>query len=73
MILSLKILFISVFIQLSNNEYRYTVEDYNIKKENLNSLEIEAIPFQNIDKINLDLYELIVKKKEYFLWIWKRG
>ena len=66
MILSLKIVFISVFIQLSNNEYRYTVEDYTIKKENLNSLEIEVIPFQNIDKINLDLYELIVKKKEYF-------
>jgi hypothetical protein len=66
MILSIKILFISVFIQLSNNEYRYTVEDYNIKKENLNSLEIEAIPFQNIDKINLDLYELIVKNKEYY-------
>ena len=66
MILSLKILFLSVFIQLSNDEYRYTVEDFNIKKENLNSLEIEVIPFQNIDKINLDLYELIVKKKEYF-------
>ena len=66
MILSLKILFISVFIQLSNNEYRYTVEDYNIKKENLNSLEIEIIPFQNIDKINLDIYELIVKNKEYY-------
>ena len=66
MILSLKILFLSVFIQLSNDEYRYTVEDYTIKKENLNSLEIEVIPFQNIDKINLDLYELIVKKKEYF-------
>jgi len=66
MILSLKILFLSVFIQLSNDEYRYTVEDFNIKKENLNSLEIEVIPFQNIDKINLDLYELIVKNKEYF-------
>lgn len=66
MILSLKIVFISVFIQLSNNEYRYTVEDYTIKKENLNSLEIEVIPFQNIDKINLDLYELIIKKEEYY-------
>jgi hypothetical protein len=66
MILSLKILFLSVFIQLSNDEYRYTVEDFNIKKENLNSLEIEVIPFQNIDKINLDLYELIVKNKEYY-------
>ena len=66
MILSLKILFLSVFIQLSNDKYRYTVEDFNIKKENLNSLEIEVIPFQNIDKINLDLYELIVKNKEYF-------
>jgi hypothetical protein len=66
MILSLKILFLSVFIQLSNDEYRYTVEDFNIKKENLNSLEIEVIPFQNIDKINLDLYDLIVKNKEYF-------
>ena len=66
MILSLKIAFISVFIQLSNNEYRYTVEDYTIKKENLNSLEIEVIPFQNIDKINLDLYELIIKKEEYY-------
>ena len=66
MILSLKILFLSVFIQLSNDEYRYTVEDFNIKKENLNSLEIEVIPFQNIDKINLDLYELIVKNKKYF-------
>ena len=66
MILSLKILFLSVFIQLSNDEYRYTVEDYTIKKENLNSLEIEVIPFQNIDKINLDLYELIIKKEEYY-------
>lgn len=66
MILSLKILFLSVFIQLSNDEYRYTVEDFNIKKENLNSLKIEVIPFQNIDKINLDLYELIVKNKEYY-------
>tara|TARA_B100001063_G_scaffold103570_1_gene96636 strand:- start:2490 stop:3809 length:1320 start_codon:yes stop_codon:yes gene_type:complete len=66
MILSHKILFISVFIQLSNNEYKYTVEDYNIKKENLISLELEVIPFQNIDKINLDLYELIVKNKEYY-------
>tara|TARA_B100001057_G_scaffold500447_1_gene615557 strand:- start:40 stop:1359 length:1320 start_codon:yes stop_codon:yes gene_type:complete len=66
MILSHKIIFISVFIQLSNNEYKYTVEDYNIKKENLISLELEVIPFQNIDKINLDLYELIVKNKEYY-------
>ena len=66
MILSLKILFITVLIQLSNNEYRYTVDDYSIKKENLNSLEIEVIPFQNIDKINLDLYELIIKKEEYY-------
>ncbi len=66
MILSLKIFIITVFIQLSNNEYRYTVEDYTIKKENLISSEIEVIPFQNIDKINLNLYELIVKNKEYY-------
>jgi hypothetical protein len=45
MILSLKIFIITVFIQLSNNEYRYTVEDYTIKKENLISSEIEVIPF----------------------------
>ena len=66
MILSLKVLFLSVFIQLSNIEFRYTVEDNNIKKENLNSFEIEVISFENIDKINLDLYELIVKKEEYY-------
>ena len=66
MILSIKVLFISVFIQLSNIEFRYTVEDNNIKKENLNSFEIEVISFENIDKINLDLYELIVKKEEYY-------
>jgi len=66
MILSLKIFIITVFIQLSNNEYRYTVEDYTIKKENLISSEIEVIPFQNIDKINLNSYELLVKNEEYF-------
>ena len=66
MILSLKILFITVFIQLSNIEFRYTVEENNIKKENLNSLETELIPFQNIDGINLDSYELVVKNKEYY-------
>ena len=49
MILSLKVLFLSVFIQLSNIEFRYTVEDNNIK-ENLNSLQIEVISFENIDK-----------------------
>ena len=64
MILSLKIFIITVFIQLSNNEYRYTVEDYTIKKENLISSEIEVIPFQNIDKINLNLYELIARKQQ---------
>ncbi|MBT7738986.1 MAG: hypothetical protein HN721_00345 [Cryomorphaceae bacterium] len=66
MILSLKIFIITVFIQLSNNEYRYTVEDYTIKKENLISSEIEVIPFQNIDEINLNSYELLVKNEEYF-------
>jgi len=66
MILYLRVIFLSVFIQLSNIEFRYTFDDNNIKKENLNSLEIELIPFQNIDEINLDLYELIVKNKEYY-------
>ena len=66
MILSLRIIFLSVFIQLSNSEFRYTLDDNNIKKENFNSSEIEVIPFQNIDNINLDLYELIVKNKEYY-------
>ena len=66
MILSLRIIFLSVFIQLSNSEFRYTLDDNNIIKENFNSSEIEVIPFQNIDNINLDLYELIVKNKEYY-------
>ena len=66
MILSLKILFISVFIQLSNNEYRYTVEDYNVIKENLNTSETEVTYLNATDDINLDSYKLIVKNDEYF-------
>lgn len=66
MILSVKVLLITVLIQLSNNEYRYTLKDDNILKENLSSLDIEVVKFQNNDNIDLDMYELVVKNKEYY-------
>jgi hypothetical protein len=66
MILYLKSLSILLLLQLSNFEFRYTLEDYQIIKENLNTSEIEIISFKNIDNINLNSYELLVKNKEYF-------
>ena len=66
MILYLKSLSILLLIQLSNFEFGYTLEDYKIIKENLNTSEIEIISFKNIDNINLNSYELLVKNEEYF-------
>ena len=66
MILYLKSLSFLLLLQLSNVEFRYTVEDYNVIKENLNTSEIEVISFKNTDDINLDSYKLIVKNDEYF-------
>jgi hypothetical protein len=66
MILYLKSLSILLLLQLSNVEFRYTIEDYNVIKEDLNTSEIEVISFKNTDDINLDSYKLIVKNDEYF-------
>ena len=54
MILYLKSLSILLLLQLSNVEFRYTIEDYNVIKEDLNTSEIEVISFKNTDDINLD-------------------
>ena len=69
MILYLKSLSILLLLQLSNYEFRYTLEDYKIIKENLNTSETEVISLKRTDDINLDSYKLIVKNDEYFFII----
>jgi hypothetical protein len=66
MILYLKSLSILLLLQLSNFEFRYTLEDYKVIKENLNTSETEVISLKRTDDINLDSYKLIVKNDEYF-------
>ena len=66
MILYLKSILILLLLQISNIEFRYTVEDYNIIKENLITSETEVISLKKTDDINLDSYKLIVKNDEYF-------
>ena len=56
-----------IFISFQDlNEYIYYIDDSQLIKRNIISEEIEVIDFNNPDMINLNDYELMVKKSGIF-------